>query len=67
MFISSGITDYDIEAHTLDAQKTSAVHQEFTTARHLHGSTLSTSHDSFAKNFQSAHGSEVLLSFTLSI
>ena len=43
MLSGNGTIDYDIEAHTLDAHKTSAVRQESTT-RILHGSA--------AKNFQ---------------
>ena len=37
MFSGNGTIDYDVEAHTLDAHKTSAARQESTT-RNLHGS-----------------------------
>ena len=37
MLSGNGTVDYDVEAHTLDAQKTSAARQESTT-RNIHGS-----------------------------
>ena len=37
MLSGNGTIDYDVEAHTLDAHKTSAARQESTT-RNLHGS-----------------------------
>ena len=49
MFSGNGIIDYDVEAHTLDAHKTSAARQESTT-RNLHGSAASTFLGSTANN-----------------
>ena len=38
MLSGNGTIDYDVEAHTLDAHKTSAARQEFT-MKNLHGGT----------------------------
>ena len=45
MLSGNGTIDYDVETHSLDAHKISAVHQESTT-RSSHGSTASTLHGS---------------------
>ena len=49
MLSRNGPIDYSVEAHTLDAHKTSAARQESTT-RNLHGSAASTFHGSAAQN-----------------
>ena len=51
MLSGNGTIDYNVEAHTLDAHKTSAARQESTT-RNLHGSAASTFHGSAAQNLQ---------------
>ena len=43
MLSGNGTIEYDAEAHTLDARKTSAARQESTTGN-LHGSTATTFH-----------------------
>ena len=50
MLSGNGTIVYDVEAHTLDAHKTSAVRQESTT-RNSPESTPSTLHDSTAHSF----------------
>ena len=49
MLGGNGTIDYSVEAHTLDAQETSAVQQGAIT-RHLFVGTLSTLHGSTANN-----------------
>ena len=49
MLSRNSTIDYGVEAHNLNAHKTSAAHQEFTT-RNLHGSAASTFHGSAAQN-----------------
>ena len=51
MLSGNDTIDYDVEAHTLDAHKTSAVPQASTT-RHLQDSTPSSLHGSTARNLQ---------------
>ena len=49
MLSGNGTIDYDIEAHTLDAHKTSAARQESIT-RNLRGNDPSTLHGSVARH-----------------
>ena len=53
MLSGNGTIDYDVEAHTLAAHKTSAARQESTT-RNLYGGTASTFHGSAVRNLQVA-------------
>ena len=50
MLSDNDTIDYSVEAHTLDAHKTSAARQESTT-RNLHGSITKNFHVSAAQNF----------------
>ena len=51
MLSGNGTIDYSVEAHTLDAQKTSAAHQESTT-RSLYGRAPARLHGSTEFNIQ---------------
>ena len=52
MLSGNGTIDYDVEAHSLDANKTSTAPQESTTIGHLNSATPSTSHRNAACRFQ---------------